>query len=85
MRTNAIPIMHAMLKEYIKEEMKQGTYEEIPFQPLVIMSYDNSEVGEIMDMDSDMDMDDLLVCLITLLLFELFIFVVVIIYLYEIR
>lgn len=54
--------MHAMLKEYIKEEMKKGTYEEIPFQPLVLMSYDDDIAEEVMDMDSEMDMDDWFVC-----------------------
>ena len=57
MRTSSIPIMHLLLKEYVKEEMRKGTYKEIPFQHIELIPYDEMEMEEELELDSE-----LLVC-----------------------
>lgn len=53
MRTSSIPIMHTLLKEYIKEEMRKGTYKEIPFQQIELIPYDELEMVDEMETESD--------------------------------
>lgn len=53
LKTNSIPIMHNMLKEYIKEEMRKGTYKEIQFKPLSFIPYDNINLDDLEDMTMD--------------------------------
>lgn len=45
--------MHNMLKEYIKEEMRKGTYKEIQFKPLSFIPYDNINLDDLEDMTMD--------------------------------
>ena len=47
LRNHSTSFLHELLKIYIKEGMKKGTYEEVPFQPLVISPY--SELMEAME------------------------------------
>ena len=51
MRNHSTSFLHELLKIYIKEEMKKGTYEEVPFQPLVISPY--SELMEVMEEEDE--------------------------------
>ena len=46
MKTNCVPILHTMIKEYIKSEMKKGTYEEIHYQPMTFIPYENFAYDE---------------------------------------
>lgn len=39
-RLNSIPLFHNLLKEYVKEAMKKGTYKEVDYQPMTLIQYD---------------------------------------------
>lgn len=58
LKTNSIPIMHAVLKEYIKEEMRKGTYKEIQYQPITFIPYGDSAFDDLMIMEDE----DSIVC-----------------------
>ena len=39
-RLNPIPFFHNLLKEYVKDAMKKGSYKEIDYQPITIIPFD---------------------------------------------
>ena len=38
--TILFPLFHNLLKEYVKEAMKKGTYKEVDYQPMTLIQYD---------------------------------------------